>query len=467
LSTADDKVLTDSDLRSDWYKSILYSINDGVFCVDKDFKVACFNRAASEITGVAAEEAIGKPCHEVLRSDFCGKNCPLAHTMETGEPLINLTVNIINAKGERLPVSVSTSLFRDAKGNVIGGVETFRDLRLVEQLKRGASTGYAFENIISRSPKMYHVFNMLPNVAESDSTVLITGESGTGKGLVAQACHKLSARRGKPFIVVNCGTIPDTLLESELFGYKAGAFTNAVRDKPGRFALANHGTIFLDEIGDISPSIQAKLLRVIEDRVFEPLGGVESVSVDVRILAATHMDLAQLVQDGAFRTDLFYRLNVIDIKLPPLRGRIEDVPLLVSHFIHRFCHMKGKNIVGISPEAMSVLMSYDFPGNVRELENIIEHAFALCRGGIIEPRHLPAQLNPKSFPKSPGPMDLLEKYERELIISALRKNNWNRLKTAEDLGIHKTTLYRKLRKLNIVAPKSSAISKGSSSATVK
>ena len=379
--------------------------------------------------------------------------------METGKPIASMSIKITNKKGVKVPVSISTAVLRDKRGKFVGGVEAIRDLSLVEQLRKELDAKHTFEDILSKSPKMQHIFELIPTIAESESTVLITGESGTGKGLIAQALHNQSPRAGNPFITVNCGAIPDTLLESELFGYKAGAFTDARRNKPGRFVLAQGGTIFLDEIGDVAPAIQAKLLRVLQDKVFEPLGGVQSIKADVRIITATNMNLKELVEEGRFRTDLYYRINVFRLDLPPLRERMEDIPLLVNHFIAKFSALKGKEISGVSPEALASIMKHEYPGNVRELENIIEHAFVLCPGGMIQPDHLPDELQPRTSLARRETIDLLSEYEKDLILSALQKNHWNRLKTAKDLGIHKTTLFRKIRKLGIDLPDTDGRSK--------
>jgi transcriptional regulator with PAS, ATPase and Fis domain len=282
---------------------------------------------------------------------------------------------------------------------------------------------------------------------------MIEGDSGTGKELIARAIHNLSPRKDKPIITVNCGALPDTLLEAELFGYKTGAFTGAHKDKPGRFTLAEAGTIFLDEIADVSPALQVRLLRVIQERTFEPLGGTESIKANVRIIVATNSDLEKLVKTGKFRRDLFYRVNVIRIKLPPLRDRKEDIPLLVNHFIRRFNGLKSKVISDVSPAALAILMNHSYPGNVRELENAIEHAFVLSRGSIIDVKDLPENLRPsKTEPAIQSTS--LESLEAAFITETLRKNNWNRAKTAAELGIHKTTLWRKLRKLGIEPPPS-------------
>ena len=442
-----------------WFETILSSLNDGVFCIDENWRISFFNEAAAEITGVPRAEAVGRPCHEVFRSNICKKACALRYTMETGKPIVSMSIQITNNKGIKVPVSISTAVLRDKQGKFVGGVEAIRDLSLVEQLRKELDARHTFEDILSKSPKMQHIFELIPTIAESESTVLITGESGTGKGLIAQAIHNQSPRAGNPFITVNCGAIPDTLLESELFGYKAGAFTDARRNKAGRFVLAQGGTIFLDEIGDVSPAIQAKLLRVLQDKVFEPLGGVQSIKAEVRIITATNMNLRELVEDGRFRTDLYYRINVFRLELPPLRERMEDIPLLVNHFIAKFSALKGKEISGVSPEALAILMRHEYPGNVRELENIIEHAFVLCAGGMIQPDHLPDELQPRTRIARRETMDLLSEYEKDLILSALQKNRWNRLKTAKDLGIHKTTLFRKIRKLGIDLPETDGRSK--------
>jgi len=437
---------------SDWLEAVLSSLNDGVFCVDQHWNIILFNQAAQVITGVSREEAIGKRCSEVLRSNICEDACALRYTLETGKPVVNLSITITNTRGEEIPVSISTSLLKDNNGKVVGGVESFRDLRLVEQLRRELDARHTFQDIISRSPRMRHLFDMIPVVADSDSTVLITGDSGTGKGLVAKAIHYSSPRQDGPLVTVNCAAVPETLLESELFGYKAGAFTDARRDKPGRFAAAEGGTLFLDEIGDIPPSIQMKLLRVIQEKVYEPLGGTKTVSADVRILSATNKNLEQLVKEERFRMDLYYRINVIRLDLPPLSERNEDVPLLVNHFIARYSSIKGKKIDGIVPEAMNILMHHDFPGNVRELENIIEHAFVLCPGGMIQTSHLPEHLQPKVVPPESGALQLLQQYEKDLILEVLQRNQWNRSRAAKELGIHKTTLFRKIKKLGLRLP---------------
>ena len=438
---------------------ILNSIADGVFTVDTEWKITSFNNAAEKITSIKREDAIGNHCWEVFRANICEKGCVLRRTMETGKQIVNQSVYIVNAESERIPISISTAILKDKKGNVIGGAETFRDLSLVEELKKELSGQKTFQDIISKNKEMQRLFAMIEQVAESNTTILIEGQSGTGKELFAKAIHSLSHRKEGPIVTINCGSIPDTLLESELFGYKAGAFTDAKKDKPGRIALAKGGTLFLDEIGDISSALQVRLLRVLQERVYEPLGSTKSEKADVRIVAATNKNLDELVRKGLFREDLYYRINVVRLTLPPLKERKEDIPLLVDRFVKKFSRLNGKDIHGITPETLSILMAHEFPGNIRELENIIEFASVICKDSYISIDHLPEYLQPdteiidgvinnealrKGLP--------WETIERNFLSNALKKNRWNRKITAEQLGMHPTTLWRKINRLNIKLP---------------
>jgi len=433
---------------------ILNSVSDGVFTVDHEWRITSFNRAAEQITGVSRDEAAGKHCWEVFRSNICETDCALRRTMKQGKAFVDTSTYIVNSNKRRIPVVVCTSLLKDDKGTVLGGVETFRDMSLLERLRKELEGRYQMGDIVSRSPSMQKIFGILPQVAESDSTVLIQGQTGTGKELLARAIHALSLRQGKPFVAINCGALPDTLLESELFGYKAGAFTHATKDKPGRFSLAEGGTILLDEIGDLSAAFQVRLLRVLQEKTFQPLGGTKPVRANVRILASTNKDLGELVKKGKFRQDLYYRVNVVCVALPPLQGRKEDIPLLVKHFIGRMNQLRGRSVTGISQEALSLLMFHGYPGNIRELENIIEHAFVLCHEGEIQAHCLPEylQVSTPQQETQAGMDAALKSTEDHVIRDALRRHNYNRLETACELCMHKSTLYRKIKRLGIKLP---------------
>ncbi|HPN07935.1 MAG TPA: sigma 54-interacting transcriptional regulator [Syntrophales bacterium] len=434
--------------------TILDSIADGVFTVDHDWRITSFNRAAEEITGVPRKDAVGQFCREVLKADVCDRQCVLRYTKETGREVVNRTVHIINARGQRVPVSISTAILKDETGQAIGAVETFRDISREEDLRKKLEEKYTFQDIVSKSHKLREIFDLLPDVAASTSTVLLQGESGTGKELFAQAIHNLSPRSRRPFVAVNCAALPDTLLEAELFGYKAGAFTDAKKDKPGRFKLADQGTLFLDEIGDISPALQVRLLRVLQEKTYEPLGGVESIRHDARIIAASNQNLQELVKEGRFREDLYYRINVLKLVLPPLRERMEDVPLLIDHFIRIFNALQDKSLQGVDDQALACLMAYHYPGNVRELENIIERAFILCKSGIIKRKDLPEFLQSgREEEVAPPDHTTFQEMEAAFLINALKRNKGNRVQTARELGIHKSTLFRRIKALGIKEPR--------------
>jgi PAS domain S-box-containing protein len=438
------------------YRAILESISDGVFTVDREWRITSFNRAAEEITGIPRREALGKRCSEVFRSTMCNDQCCLRETRRTGKPLVGRTGYIIDAHGNRIPISLSTAELRDADGTVIGGAETFRDLSEVEALRNELDGRFRIGGLVSRSPIMQRVFSALEPVAASSSTVLILGETGTGKELIARTIHDLSPRREGPFVAVNCGALPETLLESELFGYKAGAFTGATRDKPGRFALASGGTLLLDEIGNISPAMQVRLLRVLQEQTYDPLGSVKTEWSDVRIIAATNSDLAAMVRQGTFREDFYYRINIARVELPPLRLRKEDIPLLSMDFIQHFNALQGKQVKGLGSETLSLLMLHSWPGNVRELRNVIERAFITCTKGSILPSHLPPDFaGPERAPGDDilNPLeDSVNRLERQLILNAILRCGGNRLAAARELGIHKSTLFRKIRQLGIQLP---------------
>lgn len=435
-------------------ESILESISDGVFTVDDSWRITSFNRAAEQITGISRADAIGRRCSEVFRASMCENECALKHTFDTGNAVINRAAFIVDARGRRIPITVSTALLRSHDGKICGGAETFRDLTLIEEMRREIKDRLQTGQIFSRSAAMRRVLELLPLIAESEATVLVEGETGTGKELVARTLHELSSRRTAPFVAVNCGALPDTLLESELFGYKAGAFTGATRDKAGRFAMAEGGTLFLDEIGEVSPALQVRLLRVLQEKTYEPLGATRSQKTSARIIAATNKDLSDLVTAGTFRRDLFYRIHVMKVELPPLRKRREDIPLLVEHFVSKFNAAQGKTLTGVSPDALAVFMAHDFPGNVRELQNIIEHAFVLCREGQIDLVHLPRELVPHAIRGSSKHRlaEVVHVSEAKAILDALERNKWNRLAAARELGMHKSTFFRKVKALELDLP---------------
>jgi PAS domain S-box-containing protein len=432
------------------YRIILNSIADGVYTVDLNWRVTSFNKAAEKITGIRNEEAIGRKCFEVLRSNMCEGQCLLKQVMEDRQTVLNHPVYIIRADQKRIPINMTTGVLRDADNRTIGGVMSFRDLSDINTLHKELRKQHTFEDIVSKNKRMLKIFSILPQIAQSRSTVLIEGESGTGKELFARAIHNNSMHAAGPFVAVNCSALPDTLFESELFGYKAGAFTDAKKDKPGRFDQARGGTILLDEIGDISLAVQAKLLRVLERKQYEPLGSVEPVHTNARVIAATHHNLYQMVQQGKFREDLYYRINVVRLALPPLRERKEDIPLLIDHFIERFNLLSGKEILDVSREVSALLMLYDWHGNVRELENTIEHAFVMCRGELIRRECLPERILPRNKNVQAPPSLVLKNIEKQAIFQALERNQWNKSKTAKELCIHKNTLRRKILRLGIV-----------------
>jgi transcriptional regulator with PAS, ATPase and Fis domain len=349
----------------------------------------------------------------------------------------------------------------------VGGAETFRDLSIIEELRTQVRGRFQVGDIVSRSTAMRRLLDVLPRIADSESTILLQGETGTGKELVARAIHRLSGRRDGPFVAVNCGALPDSLLESELFGYQAGAFTGATKDKPGRFALAHGGTLLLDEIGEVSQALQVRLLRVLQERQYEPLGATRSEEADVRVIAATHCDLAAQVESGAFRRDLFYRIKVMKLQLPPLRERREDIPLLVQQFVDAFNAIQNKQVTGVSHDVLGVLTAHDYPGNVRELQNIIEHAFVLLREGRIELEHLPGELVPVASTRREGCklIETMKAIEARAIKEAIERNDGNRLAAARELGMHKSTLFRKVQQLGIDLPEQDGRSRAEKRAT--
>lgn len=436
---------------------ILNSITDGVITIGTDMRIEYLNKAAIELLGYSEEEVIGQNCSRLMRSDICTTSCILKRTMDTGEPISNFEAIIKDKSGRPISVSINTALLRDKDGRIIGGVEIFRDLSKIKELTEKLDGKYSFQNIIGKNHRMQEIYDLLHPVAQSKSTVLIEGESGTGKELIAMAIHQNSPRRLGPFIKVNCAALAEGILESELFGHVKGAFTGAISDKKGRFELAHKGTIFLDEIGEMSMHTQVKLLRVLQEEEFERVGGTESIKVDVRVIAATNKDLAKAMEKGEFRNDLYYRLRVVPIYLPPLRERKDDIPHLIKHFVGKLNNEMGKEINNVSPRVMDFLMDYDYKGNIRELENILEHAFVRCQGNTILAEHLPKDLfgAAEKLPEniiadSDNPLMAIE---RELVLKMLNQYKWKQGEVAKKLHISRATLWRKMKQHKIEAPR--------------
>ena len=447
-------------MQPSMYKSILNSLSEGVCAIGRDGRIHCFNTEAERLTGVAAKEALRSPVDVVIPRQCEEVHDLVAAAWETGESVLGVPTQIVNRRGECIPVMVNAARVQDMGGDQPVVVITFRDNQAVELLRRELRQEFTSGDIVSKDDRIRRILQILPQVAESESTVLILGPTGTGKELVARALHEASRRRGKPFVAVNCGALPDSLLESELFGYRKGAFTDAKRDKDGRFALAQGGTLFLDEIGDVSLAMQVKLLRVLDQKQYEPLGATEPVRADVRIVAATNRNLAAMVEAGEFRADLYFRLNVIEFELPPLAERPADIPLLVEHFVEVLNAEKGRNIKRVSQAAMTWLMRYHYPGNVRELRNVMERAYVLCPYDEIREDCLPPHLlDPQAAEATASPhrqavslRRLPPGEQRRLIARTLAQHDGHRARTAEALGIDKSTLWRRMKKLEIEYP---------------
>ncbi len=435
-----------------YFPLVLDVVDQGIFTVDQEGRITSFNKAAELITGYTETEILGKECSSVFRTNLCNTICPLRQSIASRARLRNREVKILTKDGRPIPISISTAPLETSSGQLLGGVEVFMDLSHIEDMRRRLDRKYHFEDILSRNPEMHRIFDMLPMVADSTSTILICGATGTGKELLAKAIHNHGPRKRKGFVPVNCAALPETLLESELFGYRKGAFTDAKRDKLGRIAQAEGGTLFLDEVGDLPMPLQVKLLRFLQEKTYEPLGSTMSLKADVRVITATNRSLEKMVEEGAFRADLFFRLNVLQITLPPLSKRREDIPLLVRHFIQRFRQVTGKAIEGFSTEAMAALMDYDFPGNIRELENIVERAFILCDEREIAPTHLPPAMvavSERTGGRGSREEGSLEELEVEAIRVALLQHGGNRARAAKELGIHRSTLLRKIKRYDL------------------
>ncbi|MFC1856793.1 sigma-54 interaction domain-containing protein [Thermodesulfobacteriota bacterium] len=445
---------------------LLDEIAIGVVVLDLDRKIVVINQTLKTLTGFRQKESIGIACTYILRSNVCIQNCPASTiNKETGPMCIE--GNLINKDRQLIPIRITSAPLKNLDGKLIGFLETVEDIRLLRKLDQTVSHAYNFNSIVGRSPEMEKIMQILPSLAQSDSSVLITGETGTGKDLVAEAIHYASNRAKGPFVKINCGALPETLLESELFGHRKGAFTGAVKDKPGRFHLAHNGTLYLTEIGDLPLSLQVKLLTFLDDKEIFPLGSTKGFIADVRIIAATHRNLEQRAMDNQFRRDLLFRLNVVRFHLPPLRDRQGDIRLLLDHFLNTLSTQMGKKMLGLSAKTIKVLLAYNYPGNVRELRNIVEYALNVCSAGQVQPKHLPSYLMEDSPVKLPVDEQSLLSHqvfkteasdfnspvsgrdwpdiEKGMIMEALIKAGGRKNKAAVSLGWARSTLWRKMK----------------------
>jgi len=429
--------------------AIMDSVPDGLFTVDEGMLITHFNRACEEITGVSHDEAIGRPCYEIFKTEVCTGACPMVEAIATGQS-IQREVDITDRSGRKKLISVSCSTLYDCAGKVMGGIETVRDLTPISSMREELRDKYTFRSLVSRNPVMRRLFDVMEDIAASDATVFLHGESGTGKELFARAIHELSPRRNGPLVIVNCGALPETLLESEIFGVRKGAFTGATENRPGRLELCEGGTFFLDEVGDLPLPLQVKLLRVLENHEFQPLGARAPIKANVRFVTATHRNLEEMVANGTFRQDLYFRINIVTLNIPPLRERLEDIPLLVDMALQRFNLSYNKKVRNVAPDVLKLLLHHSFPGNVRELLNLLEQSVILCKGNEIQLEHLPRSFIENTVgatatePRRSGRLPTAEE-----ISKVLAAHNGNRADAARELGVERTTLWRWMKRYGL------------------
>ena len=442
--------------------AILDSLDDGVVTLDDNGTVISINRAACKMVETSRKAALGAACPCLLGEGLCAPDSILRESISNRKPIHDVEAELETPSGHRKVFNLRTVVFREGRREPRGGLVVLRDVTELAHLRRDLKERYRLHNIIGKSKPMQDVFRLIKQVADTDATVLIEGQTGTGKELVARAIHYLAPRAAGPFVAVNCSALAESLLESELFGHVRGAFTGALRDKQGRFEAAAGGTIFLDEIGDISANIQAKLLRVLQERTIDRVGDERSIAVDIRVIAATNRSLAELVSSGQFREDLYYRLRVVPIGLPLLRERRDDISLMAQHFVDKLRKDTKRAIDGVDADALALMLDYAWPGNVRELENVIEYAFVKARSGLISPAHLPPELvrtESHEISSSAADVSVRQRRRRRLglthaqVRQALSATGWNVAKAARRLHVSLTTLYKRMAEFNLKEPR--------------
>lgn len=430
---------------------ILDSLSEGVITLDKELKISFVNLAAQRITGLDTNEISGKLCKTVFRCEFCKTGCPICRMLETGNSIFNFDTKINTKENKEIEIKINATILKDENTKPVGAVISFKDLSNVKNLEKILNENSDFYGIIGKSEQMKEIYKLILEISDSDAPVLIQGETGTGKELVANAIKATSKRKRNPFLKINCAVFPQDLLASELFGHIKGAFTSAETNRVGRFELANTGTIFLDEISEMPIQMQAHLLRILQDGTFERIGDSKTRSTDVRIIAATNQNVEQAILDNKLREDLFFRINVVPITVPPLRKRKEDIPLLVNHFIRKFSISYNKSIIDIDKEALNLLINYDWPGNIRQLENAIEYAFVrshsnlnICECSL--PSYLRASIKCDNYEYSVKHRNYISVGK---LLKLLDDNGWNRSKVADILGVNRTTIWRKIKEFGL------------------
>ena len=419
---------------------VLDNLKEGIIAHDMQRRIYFFNAEAERVTGYDREEVLGKDCHDVFEGPFCGQRCSFCDGSDVCTDRLEYPLTLSTKSGEQRRVDFTATMVRDDQGDCVGVVASFRDMTELMELQRRSGEINRFANIIGGDSKMQGVYQQIVDVAQYDFPVHLFGETGTGKELVANAIHNESRRGGAPFVPINCGALPEGLIESELFGHVKGAFSGAIRDKKGRFELADGGTVFLDEVAELTKPLQVKLLRFLQEGTFEKVGGERTTEVNVRVISATNKDLKKEVRKNNFREDLFYRLNVIPIQIPPLRDRKTDIPLLAEHFLKQVAERNEQTQLVMTETALSVMMDYAWPGNVRELQNAVQFSIVKCNGEIITEDDLPMELRQLNSPQvRRGPSKKLDAIS---VQEALKKTGGNKAKAARELGVGRATLYR-------------------------